>query len=307
MRWVLLLFVGLVSSLDMRCTSLFGLETDLSQTDCSWAHPSSFYIDQLGEKGFNWLRIPFSGEYVRRGDFHILDDIFQSAEKWDMSVLLDWHRNINAYQDDWLENISRDDYLSLYKQLLTRYMDNPHLQMVGLFNEYKGQDLSYWKGQMEAVVLELENTFPDRFLWLIGGMLWSGNHHDLDWSHLPFADRIYQDIHKYSFSGKANEEDWEYSFPKNHSQTVVGEWGFFSDRQDQVDWAHRFVNWLKEKEMRNTCFWVSVSSSGDTGGLWKDCQDFEYSKYNLILYLWYDGKDPPPLIFPDDDRRLRGN
>lgn len=315
MRWVFLFFVGMVSSLEMRCTSLFGLETNLANTDCSWTYPSSFYMDQLGEKGFNWVRIPFSGEYIRHGDFHILDDLFRSAEKWNMSILLDWHRNINAYQDNWLENISREDYLSLYKQLLTRYKDNPHLQMVGLFNEYKGQDLPYWKAQMEGVVRDLETTFPNRFLWLLGGMLWSGNHHDLDWSHLPFADRIYQDIHKYSFSGKATEDDWEMSFPKDRNHTIVGEWGYFSNHPDQVEWAHRFVEWLKKKHIRNTCFWVSVSNSGDTGGLWKDCKDFEYAKYDLLRSLWYDDRhlqvyndtdgNPPPLVIVFS-QKLRG-
>ena len=297
----------------MRCVSFFGLETPLANTDCSWTQPSSFYMDQLGDKGFNWVRIPFSGEYVRKGDFHIMDDLFRSAEKWNMSILLDWHRNINSYQDNWLENINLQDYLFLYKQLIQKYKDNPHLQMVGLFNEYKGQDKDFWKGQMETVVIELEKTFPDRFLWLIGGMLWSGNHHDLDWSHLPFSDRIYQDIHKYSFSGNGTEEDWNYSFPKDSNHTIVGEWGFFSDKQDQVEWAHKFVDWLKKKNIRNTCFWVSVTNSGDTGGLWKDCREFEYTKYELIKSLWYDDDEdteptyiPPPFpttVFP---KKFRG-
>lgn len=283
-RWFLLPI--LVQTLDMRCSNLFGLETDWGNTDCHWVHPSSYYIDELGVRGFNWLRIPFSGEYVRNNNFWVMDQIFQSASKWDMSIILDWHRNINKYQDNWLENISLDEYLYLYKLLLDRYKDNPHLKMVGLFNEYKGLDVGYWKEQMENVVLELEQTFPDRFMWLIGGFNWCSNQSSIDWSHLPFADRVYQDIHKYKFSGTADQDDWKHSFPSNKENTIVGEWGYFSYKQEDVDWAHRFVAWLREEGIRNTCFWVSVSNSGDTGGLWKDCQWFEDDKYNLLKTLW---------------------
>lgn len=314
MRGVILsLIIGIVSSLEMRCSSLFGLETALKNTDCSWEHPSSYYIDELGSRGFNWLRIPFSGEYVRNGDYHILDSIFQSAQKWNMKILLDWHRNINEFQDNWLEHISLQDYLDTYKSLIRRYKDNPTLQMIGIFNEYKNDDVVYWKGQMDYVVNELEKIFPNRFMWLIGGYTWSSNHHDLDWSHLPFADRVYQDIHQYHFSGTGDQKNWEYNFPSNRQQTVVGEWGYMSDKPNQIEWAHRFVDWLKNNNMRNTCFWVSVTNSGDTGGLWKECREFEYSKYDLLRSLWYDKRQltntttpPQPLVIVFQDR-LRKN
>ena len=293
MRWSGLLLSLLPFSLGkdiIKGSSFFGLETQLFNTDYSWLHPASYYIDELGRRGFNYLRIPFSAGYVRRGDFTVLDQIFQSATQNNMFILLDWHRNYNVNnQEDWLEGISLAEYMATYKQLLSQYVFNPQLRMVGLFNEYKGNDPVFWKQQMEHVVLEMEQTFPNRFIWVIGCPQWSGNCHDMDWSHLPFYDRIRYDIHKYIFSIGGNrdyEEDWLFSFPKDHSKVIVGEWGFFSQKPEQVHWAERFVKWLKEHNIHNSFFWVSVSNSGNTGGLWIDGTTFDEVKYNILKDLW---------------------
>lgn len=287
MKWlsIFLLLQAVVGEI-IKGSSLFGLETELRNTDCSWVQPASYYIDELGRRGFNYLRVPFSGQYVREGDFHIMDDIFKSAVKNNMSVCLDWHRNQNAYQDDWLENISLQEYFQLYETLLNRYKDHPSLQMVSLFNEYKGDDAAYWQQQMGMVVNHFENQYPYRFKWLIGCPRWSGDCHAMDWSQYPFQSRIFVDHHKYIFSGASNPDDWSKSFYHDHDQVVVGEWGFFSDKPEQVQWAQGFVQWLKQQGIHDTFFWVSVSSSGDTGGMWKDCRVFEEEKYQLLQKLW---------------------
>lgn len=275
---------------DMKCASIFGLETPLGNTDCSWSHPASYYIEALVGRGFNWLRVPFSGEYVRNNNFQIMDEIFHSAEQHNISILLDWHRNVNAQQDTWLQNINIDDYLQLMKNIIARYVSKPQLQAVGLFNEYQSMDAAYWKNQMDRVVKELEATFPNRLVWVIGGYQWSGNHALLDWSYLPFYDRVRYDVHKYIFSikpgGTDYEGDWLESFPKDHSKVLVGEWGFFSEKPDQVEWAKRFVAWLNQNGIHDNCFWTSVTNSGDTGGLWKQCEFFEEEKFQVIRTLW---------------------
>lgn len=291
MKWLSFLFLPFHIGLGMKCISLSGLETQSYQTDCFWENSASYYIDELGRRGFDWLRIPFSASYVERGDFSILDNIFDSAKKWNMSILLDWHRNRNAgWQGDWLDDLNHDEYLRIYIQLLSRYYSRIELQMVGIFNEYKLMDSGFWKKEMEHSVRYLETTFPNRFYWLIGCPQWSGNCHDIDWSFLPFHDRVFGDVHKYSWSFVINqdeyESDWEYSFPKNRTQVVVGEWGFLSDNSQQVEWAHRFIKWLQNNNIDKTCFWMSVSSSGDTGGIWKDCHIFDELKYNVLLELW---------------------
>lgn len=286
----LLFYLPVVHSV-LQCTSFFGLETSLFNTDCSWQHPATYYMDELGQRGFNTIRVPFSATYIQRGDFTVMDDIFDKSGEYNISVILDWHRNFNTdFQQDWLEGISNETYLKLYKQLIDRYIDRPQLTTIGLFNEYKGTNVAMWKENMDCVVRKMEQMYPNRFIWLIGCPEWSGNCHDMDWSYLPFFDRIRYDIHKYVFSVGVNqtsfEHDWQYSFPKHRNHTIVGEWGYFSDKPEQVAWAERFVKWLRKEGIRNSCFWVSVSDSADTGGLWKNCETFEKGKYLLLQSLW---------------------
>jgi len=304
MKWLGLLLSTLPFSYGViKGSSIFGLETQLQNTDYSWEHPASFYIDELGRRGFNYLRVPFSAGYVKRGDFSVMDEVFNSATKNNMNVLLDWHRNLDVgFQGDWLEGISFDDYLTTYKSLINRYLWNPQLRMIGLFNEYKGMDAVFWTQQMEKVVLDLEQTFPNRFIWVIGCPQWSGNCHDMDWSHLPFYDRVRYDCHKYIFSiggDRDYEEDWSFSFPKDHSKVIIGEWGFFSQKQEQVQWAQRFVKWLKQHNIHDSFFWVSVSNSGDTGGLWIDGKTFDETKYAILKDLW-DDDHHRGLVFRSD-------
>jgi hypothetical protein len=289
MRWDVLLLSVLPYSwgkAEIRGCSLFGLETELKQIDCSWVHPSSFYIEELGKQDFNYLRIPFSGEYVRNNNFQVMDEIFESASRWNMSICLDWHRNINANQDDWLEHVDLNEYYRLYEIIINRYKHHSILEMVSLFNEYKGNNEVFWQEQMGQVVSHFEEKYPQRFLWLIGCPQWSSQCNNMDWSHYPFANRIYVDHHKYFFQYPNDPKGWDASFYKNHKQVIIGEWGYFSDRPEQVQWANAFVNWMLQNNITNTFFWVSVSNSGDTGGMWKQCEVFEETKYQLLRKLW---------------------
>jgi hypothetical protein len=92
--------------------------------------------------------------------------------------------------------------------------------------------------------------------------------------------------HKYFFQYPNDPKGWDASFYKNHNQVIIGEWGYFSDRPEQVQWANAFVNWMLQNNITNTFFWVSVSNSGDTGGMWKQCEVFEETKYQLLRKLW---------------------
>lgn len=290
MKWIILLLLapfhwglGLKQG-DIKGVNFFGLETPLSNTDCSWHAPASFYIEELARRGFNWIRLPFSGEYVRNSNFKVMDEIFSACNKQGISISLDWHRNNNAFQDNFLENISFDEYIRTYKQVINRYYFNPTLKMVGLFNEYKGTDSQYWQQMMEKALTEIETAYPGRFFYMVGCVQWSGNCRDMDWSHLPYTERVFYDIHKYPFSGSANVADWESSFPKNKTQCVVGEWGFF---REQSEWANRFVEWLNQQGIHNNFFWQATQNSGDTGGLYhNDCRDFEEDKFQIIQRLW---------------------
>ena len=56
----------------------------------------------------------------------------------------------------------------------------------------------------------------------------------------------------------------------------------------QVEWAKRFIKYLKEKGIRDTSYWT-VAHSHDTGNLYQDdCDIIKWDSYLLLTTLWYD-------------------
>jgi len=270
----------------VRGASFFGLETELGNTDCSWVKPSSYYINELGRLGFNWIRLPFSQQYVRAGHWEIMDNVFETARLNNISILLDYHRTYNSHQGDWSET-NMFDFVTTWETIIDRYYNDDSLQAIGLYNEYEGNDAMLWNGVMRISVQQLEEKYPNRFFWLVGCPQWSGNCLDMNLEGLPFSDRIRYEAHKYKFSGSADEVDWDRSLGPFTEKLVIGEWGYKSSDPSEVEWAHRFVDYLIRRDIRDTFFWVAVTNSGDTGGLWKpDCLTIEITKLDLLEKLW---------------------
>jgi len=242
----------------------------------------------LAKRDFNWLRIPFSADYIVEGNFIVMDEMIQRCSVWNISVLLDWHRNNNLFQDDWLEHISLEEYIRLYSVLMDRYRTNGAVKMIGLWNEYKGNNATYWTEQMTFVMNTFEKKYPDRFYWSVGCPVWSSNCGEMNWSGLPYSNRIFVDHHKYPFTQPNMDQPdaWNNTFYHDPKQIIIGEWGF--KFPDGKDWADNFVDWLKERGIQNTFFWTAVTNSGDTEALWKNCNIFEEDKMKLIQFLWED-------------------
>lgn len=312
--WLVLLFTG-VSSHDLinphndniRCISIYGLETDLRNTVCSWAHPVEYYISQLHTMGFNTLRIPFSAQYLQERNFEIMDRIVQKSTQLGMQIVLDLHRIGNSYQEpnpdqgiqDSKSGIqSRDQLLNLVSVLLTRYYNSSCVIGLNSWNEYTQTNAKYKHDWDQYIFDMVENMFPHRFLYFATGLMWSGVLSGFSLEDLPYSDRIIYSVHKYHFSGTGDRADWEASFGNAFppEKIVVGEWGF-RDPED-IAWGTAFANYLTEKRIHNNCFWT-IAHSGDTGGLWWDnCEDINYNKLKIIQTTW---------ITNTKVRALRGN
>jgi len=78
--------------------SIYGLETNLRNTVCSWVKPSTYYLEELKKMGFNTIRIPLSVQYMVENDYHILDEMVKYMDDNDMQWVLDIHRVGNDYQ-----------------------------------------------------------------------------------------------------------------------------------------------------------------------------------------------------------------
>lgn len=266
-----------------------GLETNNRNVDCYWKHDASYYISQLSTLGFNSVRVPFSNQYIQENDFTIMDRIFDLTEMYNMTILLDFHRVYNSHQGDIFE-ISKEELIKSWIKLLDRYNDREHLTSVGVWNEYQKDDVMFWNGYLRDVITTLERKYPNRFVYYASGVRWSGSLNGMNLEDLEFKDRIRYELHKYRFSSSNNwRQDWDWSVesgvPKD--RIVIGEFGWFSNVQDDVQWANSFIDYLKEKEVRDTYFWLCASSSSDTGGIYfNDCETIEWSKVNLLKKLW---------------------
>jgi len=294
-KWLLLLAASttFVESIN-RGINFYGLETPSKKLVCTWENPVSYYIDKLHDLGFNSIRLPFSLQYVREGNFSQMDELFSSIQKYpNMKIVLDMHRVFSSHQGPVPTDggTTMVQFLDGWCTIIERYIQNPQFVGIDVFNEYQGTDNKYWNNILRTIVTHIEHKYPNRFTYFVGGTHWGGSLNGINIEDLPFHDRIKYTIHKYVFStsGNSRDVDWNYSFGDLKDipgKISVGEWGFISDKPNEVQWAKEFVEYLKKHNIHDNFFWT-IAHSGDTGGLWKDdCINIDMDKYEIIKSLW---------------------
>lgn len=135
---------GIHSRGPFKCISVYGLETNLRNVVCSWKHPPAYYIEKSKLSGFNTIRVPISMQYVIEGNYDVLDDVFTQAAKFNISVILDFHRvGNNRQEEDWDKGIqeyngisSRQEFINAILSIVGRYEKIP--QFIGM-NRYVQQ------------------------------------------------------------------------------------------------------------------------------------------------------------------------
>lgn len=286
---LLILFLLIVNYVQawLKCASIYGLETENRNFVCQNVNYHTYYLDHLKSLGFNTVRLPFSYQWVTEGDFSKMDDMIGSCYVRNISVILDFHRVWSSHQGPSPEEgISMDDYVNSWITMLDRYTYYPNVIGHNAFNEYQGSDIDYLKHFSSKLFTTVEERYPNRFLYFATGYNWAGNLRNFSLEDLPFHDRIVYSIHKYAFSGTADREDWDYTFPVEQfpaNKVGVGEFGFL--KQDE-GWAIRFIDYLRERGIQSACFWT-VAHSHDTDGLWRDdCVTFDWGKFNIANRLW---------------------
>jgi len=285
LKYLLLFFLPITDCI-MKCISIYGCETEARNFVCSWKYPVEHYISKAHELGFNTLRLPFSYQYVVEGNFAPTDEFFLLAYKYNMSVALDFHRIWSDHQGPIPEeNISLDNFIWAWKTMLWRYVNYPQLIGHNCYNEYQYQDIPYITSYTERVFNEIEKEFPDRFIHIATGYNWASDLRDFSLEYLPYHDKIFYSIHAYPFSLKT-EEQWNWNFGNMTTKLVLGEWGWMDSKPDEVEWAKRFIPYLKKRNITNTCYWT-IAHSHDTGNLFQDdCEIIKWDNYNLLKTLW---------------------
>jgi hypothetical protein len=215
-----------------------------------------------------------------------LKSVLDSAANHDIDVIIDFHRVHSDFQEPTPETgISLDDYILNVLNVLAEFQMYSNLIGTNAFNEYQGTDIIYMRGFKSRIFNAIEDSFPKRFHYFATGHSWGGSLSDFSLEDLPYADRITYSVHKYPFSGTADRTDWNATFGSlwPPQKLVIGEWGF---KDADSEWARRFVAYLKEINVTNTCFWT-LAYSRDTDGLWfDDCETVNQNKFDIIKSLW---------------------
>ena len=293
--WWLFLFPAVAAEEAIRCMSIYGCETSLSNWVCSWKHDVEWYIEKLYDLQFNTLRLPFSRQYVLQNDFSNYDRAMNKAYELNMSVILDLHRIYSDYQDPtpFSRGLTMDEFKSTWFTMLDRYKWFPKLSM-NAYNEYQLADPVLLNDYTRELFKSVEERYPDLIKrYYSTGTRWSGDLAGV-YIDLPFQERVHYSIHKYWFSlpkdGTTDyEHDWDVSIPLslNSSKIIVGEFGWKSQEPKEVAWAHRFLDYLKRRGIVDTCAWT-VAHSTDTNGWWlDDCETFDWAKYSILKDFWF--------------------
>lgn len=210
-------------------------------------------------------------------------------------MLLDFHRLTDSYQSSrpWIDGrVSFDDFLNAWATILDRYENVTNIIGCDLFNEWQGDATTspQWSSIARQIMSFLEQRYGHhKWLWFVEGTNWGGNSHDIDFEDLEYRDRVIYSVHKYAFTtnGDNMEQDWEWSIAHHPIQRInIGEFGWISDRPDEVAWAGRFMTWLKIKGIRSTFFGNLSPHSWDTGGLFMDCDHIDCRKVKMLRDYW---------------------
>lgn len=274
----------------IRGLSLFGLETEYENFMCTWTHPIDWHVAKIKELNFTHIRVPFSYDFVISNNWKPLDEFFDSVERHDLKVALDFHRLDKTHQSakPYDSRVSFDMFLDAWKIMLTRYRDRPALEAVDIFNEYQSDNYVEWNNLARQIVSTIEHEFPSRFIYYVQGTQWGGNLQFVNLTDMLCSHRIQYSIHKYWFSDKEPlEQNWDISFGPFKPIVNVGEWGFMSNDPNQMAWANRFIDFLKSKNISDSYFWTWSWNSGDTGGiLLEDCTTVDQTKMVLLWKYW---------------------
>lgn len=271
--------------------SHYGLETEGFNYVCNWVHPIEFYVDKYKELGFNYIRVPFSYDYIKRGDFSQLDRLFNAVRNKPINIMLDYHRTRSSHQSYKPDaEVSLDDFKRGWIDIIQRYVNEPSFKMIDIFNEYQGSDIGYWNWITKDIVNHIEYNFPNRFIFSVSALNWGGNLQGVSLEDLPFNDRIQYTIHRYHFSGG----DWNSAFGSMPPHKInIGEFGWKTSQQNEKQWAYDFLGFLKSKGIKDTFLWTTAHSHDTDGLFYDDCHNIDWDKFNILKNYWKDSEEQP--------------
>ena len=107
----------------IRGINWFGYETEYKNLMCTWVNDIDWNLSKMKEVGFNYIRLPFSAEFVKEGNWDNMDLFFERSLEHGINVVLDFHRLQSTHQSyqPYDELYTFDDFLLCWKIILLRY------------------------------------------------------------------------------------------------------------------------------------------------------------------------------------------
>lgn len=292
----------------IKCINYYGFETPRKRPVCDWVHEPEFYLRTLREyMDINTIRLPFSYELIRNNDFTGMDSFISTTSNHNIQIILDYHRTWASHQGPQpIEQVNVSQIAHVWYTLAQRYVDNPYVIGMGIFNEYQGQNKTYLNLYHKTIINYVEKHFPGRYYYFVGCATWGHDCNDIIYTNPNISsDRIMVDFHTYHFiydsiQNNNIEQTLDMQLPHtiSTSNILIGEIGWKQDVQEERDWAQRTLNYLKARNITSVCGWT-IAHSGDTGGWWNDdCLTFRYDKADVLKSLWDTTPLPPPTPTP---------
>lgn len=290
----------------------YGFETD-NYCLLGLNHESiDYYLNLLYEKKMNSIRLPISLEivynnnipnswlleknqqYTNQNFHYILNDFFIKSEKYNISIIIDFHR-LNAGKSSPLwynSNYTENDLINGYHIMIQKYGNYSNFLGIDLFNEphYQATWGSYhrnndWKLYIEKVLTIFETSYSKPFYVLINGIDWGKNFSLIQYFPLHennfknFKNYIIYSPHLYgpslnyipSYDKHKLFQYWNRLFgfiPSN--QIWIGEWGGqWNETLDKL-WIDIMIEYFHKQNITNHYFWALNPDSKDVDGLLND-------------------------------------
>ena len=100
--FLLLLFSVQHNAMDtrekMKGINCFGFETEYAGLMCDWKHDQRWHLEKIKSLGFNFIRLPFSLEFVQNGNWDKIDEFLYLSNELDLNIVLDFHRLNSHHQ-----------------------------------------------------------------------------------------------------------------------------------------------------------------------------------------------------------------
>jgi aryl-phospho-beta-D-glucosidase BglC (GH1 family) len=309
----------------------FGMEGYLGVPDGLYTRNWQDMMEQMRELGFDTIRLPFSLQNIQPGampnnivyslnpdlvglsNLQVLDKIVDYAGDLGMKIILDCHRSSSGAGPNenglWYDqNFSEAQWISSWKSLVQRYVDDSTVIGVDLQNEPHGATWTDWSAAAERAGNAIHEVNPNLLIVVEGVGNYQGDYYwwggQLEGVRddpvvLQQANKLVYSPHDYPNSIYPNSwfegpnfkdnlpnvfrEHWGFIYEEGIAPIFLGEFGSKLTDSRDIAWLDELTQYLNGdfdtdgvldiapgEEGMSFAYWSWNPNSTDTGGILKD-------------------------------------